>query len=384
MTSVKLRYTVRKRGKLFWQPTPEMRKMGFEPVALGDDGPSAQAEAMRLYKRWLEAKAERGRVTTYPAGTFGAYWDRFRRAAGYAKKAVRTREDYERAWAHIDVWRPSPDEPTFSRTPCSGVTTELCERFYDHLEKTVSPNERHRTIKWLKVLLADMVTRMRFTYVSPAARLVNPQPAGRSAIWLGAELDLLSRKAKEVGFEGMALAIRTAWETMFSPVDVWTLRPKEMKRDAGGWYFHRERTKTGKEVFAAISDQLADDLLAYLKAQGRAEADETPILRQRNGNAYRSKDTFGDDFRTVRKAAFPADTRQFLDIRRSANVEADAAGADKETMGKLLANGLAESKFLDATYTPPTVTKAREVAQQRIQGRAKLAGEVMRLRSKSP
>jgi hypothetical protein len=65
-----------------------------------------------------------------------------------------------------------------------------------------------------------------------------------------------------------------------------------------------------------------------------------------------------------------------MDIRRSANVEADAAGADKKTMGELLANGLADSKFLDETYTPPTVTKAREVAAQRLEGRRKLASEV--------
>ena len=61
---------------------------------------------------------------------------------------------------------------------------------------------------------------------------------------------------------------------------------------------------------------------------------------------------------------------------------ADAAGADKRTMGELLANGLADNKFLDQTYTPPTVAKAREVAAQRIQGRTKLAAEVMRQRSK--
>jgi hypothetical protein len=78
---------------------------------------------------------------------------------------------------------------------------------------------------------------------------------------------------------------------------------------------------------------------------------------------------------------FPGDTRQLLDIRRSANVEADAAGADKATMGELLANGLADNRFLEETYTPPTVAKAREVAAQRVAGRAKLAGEVTRLRA---
>lgn len=381
MTVAKLRYTVRKRGNLFWQPTPEMRALGFQALALGPDTPETQAKALRLYQAWLRAKAEQSKVTDYPAGTFGAYFDRFKRTTTYAKKAKRTRDDYERAWAQIDRWRPEPEKPTLSRTVITQVTTELCEALYDHLEKTVSPNERHRVVKWLKVLLGDAVVRLRLGYASPAAALRNPQPKGRSAIWLGAEIDLLAKKAAGLGYAGMGLAIRTGWETMFSPIDVWTLRPKELRHDGGGWYFHRDRTKTGKEVFAAISDGLATDLLAYLKAQDRAEADVTPIIRQRNGQAYRSKDTFGDDFRAVRAKAFPGDTRQFMDIRRSANVEADAAGADKATMGELLANGMADNKFLDETYTPPTVSKARDVAVQRLLGRAKLAGEVMRQRS---
>jgi hypothetical protein len=383
VTSVKLRYTVRKRGKLFWQPTKEMRALGFEPKALGEDGPEAQAEAISLYRRWLKAKAEQGQITSYPPGSFGEFWDRFRRTKTWEKKGARTREDYERAWKHIDAWRPKADAPTLSRTTVNHITTEICEGFNDHLEKTVSPNERHRTVKWLKVLLGDMVVRLRLGYASPAAKLVNPQPAGRSAIWLGAEIDLLAARASKLGYHGMALSIRLAWETMFSPVDIWTLRPREMAQDGQGWFVDHDRGKTGKQALAALSEALAADVLAYLAAQNREAADNTPIIRQRNGAAYRSKDTFGDDFRAVRNAAFPGDKRQFLDIRRSANVEADAAGADKQTMGELLANGLADSKFLDQTYTPPTVTKAREVAEQRVQGRAKLAGEVMRQRSKS-
>jgi hypothetical protein len=226
-----------------------------------------------------------------------------------------------------------------------------------------------------------MVARLRYGYASPADRIPNPQPAGRSAIWLGAELDILAAKAKATGLEGISLAIRLAWETMLSPVDVRTMRPRQIKQDGQGAYVEGKRGKTDTATFAALSDGLAADVRAYIKAQNRAEADDTPIIRQRNGEAYRNKDTFAADFRDVRNAAFPGDTRQLMDIRRSANVEADAAGADKKTMGELLANGLADSRFLDETYTPPTVAKAREVAAQRIQGRAKLAGEVLRARN---
>lgn len=376
----RLRYVVVKRGNLFWQPTKEMRALGFLPKPLGPDSAESRAEAKALAGRWDEAKANLGKVTSYPPGTFGAFWDRYRRAEGWKAKERRTREDYERAWAHLDTWAPKGG-PTLSRTVCTAITTEACEQFFAFMATNHSASERWRTIKALKILLADMVVRLRLGYASPAAKLVNPQPRGRSQIWLGAELEEASCVAAIAGFEGMSLGIWISWETMFSPVDVWTLRPRQLKRDGGGWYFHRDRTKTDREAFAAVSAELAKALHDYLARQDRAEADETPILRQRNGDAYRSKDTFGDDFRTVRAIAFPGDERQFMDIRRSANVEADAAGADKKTMGELLANGLADSRFLDETYTPPTVAKAREVAAQRLEGRAKLAGEVARLRA---
>lgn len=386
MTVVRLRYTVRKRGKLFWQPTLEMKALGFEPKALGDDGPDAQAEALKLAAAWDKARAEIDRVSNYPIGSFGAFWDRLRGSKRdpsnwWRKKSPRTREDYERAWRHIDDWRPSASSSTLSHTLVNRITTELCEAFDAHLAANLSARERWRTVKALKILLNDAVVRLRLGYESPAANLVNAQPKGRVAIWLGFEIEDMAAGAAIAGFEGMSLAIETAWETMFSPVDVRTLRPCQIKRDASGWYATGRRAKTGAEFFAAISDGLAARLSSYIEAQDRAEVDDTPIFRQRDGLPYRNKDTFAGDFRNVRSFMFPGDTRQLLDIRRSANVEADAAGADKVTMGELLANGLADSRFLEETYTPPTVAKAREVAAQRVAGRAKLAGEVARLRS---
>jgi hypothetical protein len=390
MTTVPLRYVRRKRGNLFWEPTPTMRALGFLPKPLGPETPDSIAEAGRLYQSWLKAQAERGRVTTYPPGTFGAFWDRLkgtsdRPSAWWGAKAIRTREDYERAWVHIDAWKPKPGQPTLSRTVVPLITTELCEQFYAHLDQTVSPRERWRVIKGLKILLADAVVRLRLGYASPAAKLTNPQPRGRSAIWLGAEVEKLARVAQVNGYPGMSISIRIAWETLFAPIDVWSIHFAWLKRDAEGWYIERERTKTSKEAFGALSEGLGADLQAYIASLPIELTPDALIIRQRNGNAYISKDTFGDDFRAVRAIAFPDDKRQFLDIRRSANVEADAAGADKKTMGELLANGLADNKFLDDTYTPPTITKAREVATQRLVGRRRLAAEVTRVvRSDSP
>lgn len=376
-----LPYTVRKRGNLFWQPTPKMRALGFQPKALGPEGPESVAEARRLYEAWLTARAGTSTDTRYPEGSFGHYFDRYKRTKAWAKKAPRTRDDYDRAWKHIDAWRPEAGKPTLSCTIIDRIGPDVCEAFYDHLAASLSPSERYRVVKCLKALLEDARVRLRWEYASPADVLTNPQPRGRHQIWLAAEVEDLAACAAMLGFEGLSLGIDLAWETMFSPVDIWTLRPRELAQDGSGWFAHHRRGKTGKEAYAALSDALASNLAGYLDRQARAEADETPIIRQRDGGAYRNKDTFAADFRDVRAVVFPGDTRKLMDIRRSANVEADAAGVDKKTMGELLANGLADSRFLEETYTPPTVTKAREVARQRVEGRAKLAGEVTRLRA---
>lgn len=377
----RLRYTVIKRGKLFWQPTAEMRARGFEAMPLGADTPEARDRARKLAEAWDKTRETRDPITRYPPASFGAFWDHLRRSPWWARKGLRAREDYERAWVRIDAWQPKPGGPALSWTRVDKITPDLCDHFYTHLAATASPRERWRTFKAFKVLIADAWVRLQLGPVSPASRLQNPQPAGRSEIWLGAEIEDMAAGAALAGFEGLSFGIELAWQSMWSPVDVRTIRPSQLKRDGSGWYAEGSRAKTGKATFAYISDDLGEAVAAYLTRQNRAEGDNTPIIRQRDGNVYRDKDTFAGDFRDVRSFMFPGDTRQLMDIRRSANVEADAAGADKKTMGELLANGLADSRFLDDTYTPPTVAKAREVAEKRLAGRAKLAAEVGRLRS---
>ena len=368
---MRLPYVRHKRGNLFWEPTPSMRARGFLPKPLGPESAKSIAEARALYEAWRKALAASSRVTVYPPGSLGAYYDRLRLTTKWAKKAPRTREDYERAWKHL--------EPRFGRSVITRITVEDCERLVDELEAERGPHERYRTIKILRALYADAIVRLRLVgFPSPARGVPNPQPRGRSAIWLGAEVAHLIATAEAQGYAGMAIAIRVAWDTLFSPVDVWSAPVSALKRDAAGAYVERLRTKTGREAFGHLSPVTDRLLTAYIEGLGFELSPDAPFIRQRNGHAYRSKDTFGDDFRAVRKVAFPGDTRQFQDLRRSGNVEADAAGADKATMAQILSNTMDTSKFLDETYTPPTVAKAREVARLRLKGRQRLASEVTR------
>jgi len=379
VAAIKLRYVRNKRGNLFWEPTPTMRALGFLPKPLGPDAPPAWAEAQSLYEKWLRARDGSETFTveeTYPPGSLGEYYRLFKaKSKAWRKKALRTKEDYERAWKHIG--------PHLGRKTITKISVTDIEDFEEVLDTTLSPSERYRVMKCLRALFADAIVRLRLNIKSPALAVANPQPRGRSQIWLGSEIQKLVTGAYELEMDGMAVAIMIAWDTLFSPVDVRTLTKQQLRRDAVGWYLHRSRTKTDREAFGHLTDETAAALHAYLKELGADLLPTAALIRRKSGKAYAQgvsgKNYFAQDFRAVRAHVFPGDQRQFLDIRRSGNVEADAAGADKSTMAELLANSMDSSAFLDATYTPATVSKARQIAVTRKEGRERLAAEVDRV-----
>jgi hypothetical protein len=90
--------------------------------------------------------------------------------------------------------------------------------------------------------------------------------------------------------------------------------------------------------------------LVYLEEKGVQLLPGAPICRRQDGRPYLDKDSFGDDFRQVRTIAFPGDERQFLDIRRSAATEARMGGADRDDLGKAMANKIDDSDALFDTY----------------------------------
>lgn len=370
MTKVRVAYVKIKRGRLFWQPSNAMRRLGFRPKSLGPEGPEAVAEALKLYAAWRAASAEPAPALRYPTGSLGHYFERMKTTAAWRKKKPRTREDYDRAWVHLQ---------DLARVTLTRITVEDCERLADRVQADHGVHERYRTIKVLRAIFADAIYRLKLTgYPSPAKGFLNPQPRGRSAIWLGAEVPRLVAGAEQLGYAGMAIAIRIAWDTLFSPVDVRELTVGQIRHGKGGAFAQTDRAKTGKEAFGHLTAETARKVDLFVNSLGFTLAADSPLVRQRNGHAYRSKDTFGDDFRAVRAHVFPGDTRQFQDLRRSGNVEADAAGADKATMAQLLANTIDRNGALDLTYTPPTVAKARQVAELRLEGRKRLAGELAR------
>ena len=83
-----------------------------------------------------------------------------------------------------------------------------------------------------------------------------------------------------------------------------------------------------------------------------------PIFLTRRGAAYR-KNSLAEDFRDIRRLAFPGDTRQLQDMRRTGAVEAQSGGADLSVISQKMANTVASSQALQKTYLPVNSRRRR-------------------------
>ena len=384
--STKLKYYRIRRNRAFFEPGKAralaagwIRNDGSirSSIPLGQAGDSSEQEALRLYHKLrndlghTQSGSDR-RSSKYGPGTFGDFVSRFRSSDVWKDMKPRTREDYNRTWPEI--------ENRFATVPVLEITPAMSNSFHREIKAReqageISSHQRFRILKTWRALLSHGEALHVFDK-APIGNIKNPQPAGASAIWYADEVSKLIKTAKENGFDGMAMAIHLGWETLLSPCDVRNLSRIQIRGLVDGdGYVDANRQKTGKHAQPYLSHDLVRLLDEYLERLNLDLGENDPILRMRSGVPYSTKDTFSKDFRAVRNRAFKNDQRTFKDLRRSGNLEADLGNASPEERSELLANTLHKSGFLEATYTPATVSRGKIIRDKRATGRELLKAE---------
>ena len=375
MGQVKIRYYAVRKGRGYWQPTAAMRAMGFKPVACGPDGPAAWAAAEKMNEAWDSRSAspetatvEIPSVKVWPPGSVGEAFNLYRSTNEWAKKAPRTREDWERAWRYIG--------PTFGDCLPTAITMPMMSGWRQGIEDAISLREAHRAMKIWRALwkvMASMSYCIRDADPSLAVR--NTEPKGRKETWHEGEAVRLVKRAIRMGYFGLAAALACMWDGAVAPVDARSLTLSQRRKDQHGTWFALGRQKTGRDAVLTLSRRSERLLDWYLKRQfGESEPIGTMcIFRTRRGAAYR-KNSFAEDFRDVRAVEFPGDQRKMLDFRRSGSVEAVAGGVEGTALSAKLANSLSQSKKLEQTYVPVHVEMVRSADAARRLGRGKLRG----------
>ncbi|HPE30713.1 MAG TPA: hypothetical protein PLV61_05915 [Parvularculaceae bacterium] len=336
-------------------------------IPLGLDNDRARASAWALYAEWREKSGKGDPVEakpSYPKGSLGHFFERYREQRAWANKATTTREEWEYCWRII--------EPVFGSRRINSITPAEVSDFQAALQEK-GEYLRWRVIKIVRALFNAAVNH-HVIAVTPAKAVTNPIPKGRREIWRAAEVVKLRQAAEQIGKPAMALAIWIAWETALAPIDVRKMTLGKRRRDGAGAWFESQRSKTAAVIEAAISPELDAAIDAYVEGLGVAIPPDQPFLRtSRDAHEYR-KARFLTDFALTRAAAFGDDEkRRFQDIRRSANLEAELGGASPEERAEMLANRLDKDRSLDATYTPARVERSRKLAEKRAAGRRLLA-----------
>ena len=375
-------HSKRKRnGKAFWEPGKFAESYGLPRSApLGDYGPDSFKAAIEWNEK-LDAAREakkRGVEPNYPAGSLGAFYEWFQTRKAWQQMEPRTREDYARAWPHI--------EKRFGNARIHKITADDSETFHVEIHpahrnradpegKLKLPwNTAHRVLKVWRALLTAIVAYNYRPAPAPVGRVTNPRPPGRDALWLHDEVMKLIAAGETLGLDGVALAIRISWDAMLSPWDAFAL-PIGGFRDAVD-EVRTTRQKSKRKVFASISPETAAAARAYLKrleAAGANTDPDAPLIRNKALEPYsgpHAKKYFERDFRLIRAKAFPGDRRQMLDLRRSAITEGRMGGATLDDLGTTAANNLATDEVLQSTYALAASKKVRDARQS---GRTKLA-----------
>lgn len=378
MGAVRVRYYRARNGNGFWEPgafAVQFGLPGSQPC--GPDGPDAWAKAEQWNARLDSARLPSPQAPASAPGSLGAFYDLFRTTEAWKALEPRSREDYERAWPILSGWRETPAAPPLADLQVTAITAFLSERFHADIHpvhneaSSYSWNEAHRTLKIWRALLSAMAA-YDVIAKAPIGRVSNPQPKGREAVWLHDEVMRLALAATVIGAPGMAVAILLAWDAMLAPVDARSLPLSGWSNGPGGAEIATRRRKTAKRVRHAVTDLTAATVEGYLltlEQRGVHLLPVSPIVRTPLGRAYQGKNYFAEDFRIVRAFAFPGDERQFLDIRRSAATEARMGGADRDDLGKAMANTIDDS---DALYDTYVLSASRRVLDARIAGRERM------------
>jgi hypothetical protein len=390
MGTDRIRYLVFVCGRWRWRPTKTMRAAGFQLINLskgivveGINLPTAEDknraielnEAWDRHRRGLEPAAPKPK---YPLGSLG---DAYLRAMALREaerknkgitwtKEQHSRDDWPRAWKWIEPLFGDVDPKTV--TPEQLIDPDL-PGLRPLVASKVSETEAHRVIKVWRSLWQYAAT---FGYCDreqdPAFTFSNSAPPSREAVWSEGEAARIAKSAWRSGYYGLAALLAVAWDSQLSPVDVRRLQAQQRRRDAKGSWFKTGRTKTGKKALATLSRRSERVLDAYLAKLGAEPVGTAPIFRNRSGAPY-SKDTLGDDFRTIRTIVFCVqEKRQLQDFRRSGTVEALAGDATAEKISAKMANTLSQSNFLHETYAPAQLAVVRDADAARRRGRTKL------------
>lgn len=357
--------------RVWWEPTGEIRKLGFVPVELDAQSPlKAAREARKLNDAVDQARLTGGApMARRGVPCIEDVIEDYKRGVHYLESlAPKTRDSYAKGLRLIIV--------KWGDVPVRDFSKPMARTWYESLYRESGKWQAAALIRLLSIIMNHAELRgWRPENSNPCMRLGVSIPKGRDRVVSWGEYDALQAAALAAGLPSIGLAMALSMLAGQRETDVMlALRGDFAQRkvrwpgsteETMVWVWHLDRSKTGASGTILLQDELAQLVTPVLARP--APADARLVIEERMVRPY-DEDLFQSRFGEVRAAAIAKGCvsltdMQFRDLRRSFSVNARRGGASVDDAGDVLGNSAAKNARIKGTYMPPDfTTAARAVA----------------------
>ena len=338
-------------GAYYWRPTPAIKDLGFENVALGKDLAKAVTQAERLNAAVNRAKA--GKPAEPTPGSIAWVIRVMLTDPHFDQLAKGTRGVYRQVLGEIE--RSAGD------IMAAAVTRkDLKETYKAILPRGIRIAQEHMKV-WRLIMGRAYDLDLRDD--NPALKLGIKQPKPRRQLWSWDQVMVFCGAALRTGRESIFRAALIAYASGQRPGDVRLLALTRWDGEA----IWLPQSKTGQEVAIQVEDWLQPSMTRW--SDPRRLGALHFIINENTGRPY-TETNFCHAFAAVRKAAGLPGDLQMRDLRRTALSEANAGGATIPDM-----QGLGGHKGLQTlpVYIVPTPERSAAAQVARNEGRSKVA-----------
>jgi integrase len=347
--------------RIWWEPTPAARALGFAVVELDATRLSWSTRRATALNDDLD-RARTGHKRSdhaQPVGrTFDELIENYRRSDDFRDLRAKTRDSYARNLSTISR--------KWGTTLVVDLSKPVVFTWYETLRRE-TPSRAVALVRMLSILCARAERiGWRAEGQNPAAKLgmKAPQPRDRLATW--DELDALVTAADKLDLHAVGTACLMSALSGQRQTDVLKARLSEFQMlplpdGAPIWVWHLTRSKRGNAGAVKLHPELVERLRPLLvrDAEDLIEAADAPLLICPTTAKPYDEHLFAKHFARVRDAAAKSrrsvKTLTFRDLRRTFVTWSIEGGTDHNRVGLAVGNKLASNAQLAKTYVIATL-----------------------------
>lgn len=382
------RYFVKAKSSYYWQPSSELRALGWKSMPLGKDRTTAVSTAIARnadVDAWVkegsrpldqEKPATPAKVPTRP-GSCNALFDLYQSPATNPDYPTNnhTKRHYDAAVAYMRKW--------IGPVPVRAVTPRMAKQRYDALAKTTPA----QAAAFMRVARACF-GKARFLadpghplYIgakdNPFIELDLKGTDSEGRLWTLEERDAMVKASFEGNgccYPSIGVAIQLNWWLGQRQADILALGRRALEGDT--LTIRQNKTSRRVELPVAILPQIHGLFERAMLAQRVARDIESLthlIVNEDTGQPWAAH-AFRRTFREIREAAKLPDDLQFMHLRHTAVVEMEDAGATIPEIASVSGHSLQSVTTILERYGRRTKRQAANAINKRLEKEKKDGG----------